>query len=103
MNMPGFNADATLHKTSGHYQTSRNMINLPTQMIYPAEMIEVTGCRPGYLQLGEGDEGALVSQIRGGLNPGPQLRENPLPGVRFCICPCCLCVWTGFGIECSCC
>src|SRR5882724_784101 len=33
MNMPGFNADATLYKTSWHYQTSRNMINLPTQMI----------------------------------------------------------------------
>ena len=59
MNMPGFNADATLYKTSGHYQTSRNMINLPTQMgssIYAAmEVIEVEGCRPGLIQLGEGE------------------------------------------------
>jgi len=52
MNMPGFNADATLYKTSGHYQTSRNMINLPTQMgsaIYAAmmEQIDIHGCAPG--------------------------------------------------------
>ena len=56
MNMPGFTADATLYKTSGRYQTSRNMINLPTQMIYAAEVIEVHGCRPGTLQLGEGED-----------------------------------------------
>jgi len=56
MNIPGFNADATLYKTSGHYLTSRNMINLSTQMIYPsAEVINVEGCRPGFIQLGEGD------------------------------------------------
>jgi len=56
MNMPGFTAAATLYKTSGHYQTSRNMINLPTQMIRAAmERIEVEGCRPGFLQLGEGE------------------------------------------------
>jgi len=48
MSIPGFNADATLYKTSGRYQTSRNMINLPTQMIYPAEVIEVHGCPPGF-------------------------------------------------------
>src|SRR6266516_1410431 len=59
MNMPGFTAVATLYKTSGHYQTNRNLINLPTQMvsaIYPAEVIEVEGCRPGLLQLGEGED-----------------------------------------------
>jgi hypothetical protein len=28
MNMLGFTAEASLHKTGGHYQTSRNMINL---------------------------------------------------------------------------
>ena len=33
MNMPGFTAETSLYKTSGHYQTSRQVINLPTQMI----------------------------------------------------------------------
>ncbi len=59
MNFPRFNAEASLYKTSGHYQTNRNLIDLPTQMvsaIYPAEVIEVHGCRPGLLQLGEGDD-----------------------------------------------
>jgi hypothetical protein len=59
MNFPRFNAEASLYKTSGRYQTNRNLINLPTQMgsaIYPAEVIEVHGCRPGLLQLGEGDD-----------------------------------------------
>lgn len=32
MNMPGFTAEASLCKTSGHYQTSRQAINLPTRM-----------------------------------------------------------------------
>jgi hypothetical protein len=58
MNTPGFNAAASLYKTSGHYLSSRNMINLSTQMagaIHPAEVIEVEGCRPGFIQIGEGD------------------------------------------------
>ena len=69
MNMPGFNADATLYKTSGHYQTSRNMINLPTQMgssIYAAmEVIEVEGCRPGLIQLGEGENMVCIDPFGG--------------------------------------
>ena len=33
MNMPGFAAEISLYKTSGHYQTARRVINLPTQRI----------------------------------------------------------------------
>ena len=78
MNVPGFTAEASLYKPSEHYQ-----------------MVQVIAALR--------NEGALVPQIRGGLNPGPQVRGGLNPGDRFCLCPCCLCVWTGFGIECSCC
>lgn len=63
MTMPGFTADASLYKTNGHYQTSRNMTNLLPQMaamIGPAVgisdegPIEVHACRPGFIQIGEG-------------------------------------------------
>jgi hypothetical protein len=33
MNMPRFTAEASLYKTSGHYQTDRHAINSSTQMI----------------------------------------------------------------------
>ena len=72
MNMPGFNADATLYKTSGHYQTSRNMINLPTQMgsaIYAAmmEQIDIHGCAPGSTLWEEGgDWGCIPDEPFGG-------------------------------------
>ena len=59
MNFPRFNAEASLYKTSGFYQTNGNVTSLPTQMgsaIYAAEVIEVHGCRPGLVQLGEGDD-----------------------------------------------
>jgi hypothetical protein len=39
MNMPGFTAEDSLHKASGHYQTSRHAVNSSPQMIsaiYPA-------------------------------------------------------------------
>lgn len=45
MNMPRFTAQASLYKTSGHYQTDRNAINPSTQMrsaISPA-MIDMGG------------------------------------------------------------
>ena len=66
MNMPGFTAVAALYKTSGHYQTDRNRINLPSQMvgtIYAAEVIEVHGCRPGHLQLGEGEDMVCIDPL----------------------------------------
>jgi hypothetical protein len=72
MNMPGFNADATLYKTSWHYQTSRNMINLPTQggsAIYAAmmEQIDIHGCAPGSTLWEEGgDWGCIPDEPFGG-------------------------------------
>jgi hypothetical protein len=33
MNMPGFTAETSLYKTSGHYRTGRQAIDLSTQMI----------------------------------------------------------------------
>lgn len=33
INMPGFNAEASFYKTSGHYQSYRHAINSSTQMI----------------------------------------------------------------------
>lgn len=33
MNMPGFTAQASLYKTSGHYHTDKHAINSSTQMI----------------------------------------------------------------------
>lgn len=35
MNIPGFTAETSIYQTSGHYQTGRHAINLPTQMISP--------------------------------------------------------------------
>ena len=45
MTMPRFTADASLYKTSGHYQTSRQVSNVPTQMIgtIRLSMIDVGG------------------------------------------------------------
>ena len=55
MTMPRFTAGASLYKASGHYQTGRQAITLPTQMIsviYPAEIIEVHSCPPGWTDFG---------------------------------------------------
>jgi len=61
MRIPAFNAEAALGHTSGHYQTSRSTILSPQMIgsISPAlgisdETINVTSCRPGFLQIGEG-------------------------------------------------
>ena len=88
MNFPRFNAEASLYKTSGHYQTNRNLINLPTQMvgaIYPAEVIEVHGCRPGLLQLGEGEDMVCIDPSDpygqdGGDGPGVGVPGGGGPG-----------------------
>ena len=54
-NMPGFNAGASLYKTSGHYRTDR--YNLSTETASPirpsAEVIEINDCNPGFIKLGE--------------------------------------------------
>ena len=57
MNMPRFTAEAALYPTTGHYQTGRYAITLPTPMIsgiYPArdEVIEVHSCAPGWTDYG---------------------------------------------------
>jgi hypothetical protein len=36
MNIPGFTAEDSLYKTSGHYQAGRRAINSPTHMVIPA-------------------------------------------------------------------
>lgn len=36
MNMPGFTAETSVYKTSGHYQAGRHAINSPIHMIIPA-------------------------------------------------------------------
>lgn len=92
MNMPGFTAVAALYKTSGHYQTNRNRINLPTQMvgtIYAAEVIEVHGCRPGHTMVGTGDDfecfpDPLTEPPGGGEFPDPPpVGPNDPPGGGF--------------------
>jgi hypothetical protein len=71
MTMPGFTAVATLYKTSGHY-TNRHFINLASQMgnaIGPAlgisdeGPIEVHSCRPGLIQIGEGENMVCVDPL----------------------------------------
>jgi hypothetical protein len=57
MNMPGFTAETSLYKTSGHYQAGRHAINSPIHMIIPAipmcqncdyilDQCEIHGWRP---------------------------------------------------------
>jgi hypothetical protein len=69
MNMPSFTAEASLFKTSGHYQTTRNAINLaahtgctiePALGISDEGPIEVHSCRPGTVQIGEGQNMVCV-------------------------------------------
>jgi hypothetical protein len=60
---PGYTADASLYAPRTHYQTQRQTSTQPTQMpseLYPAldigeETINVVGCPPGYLQIGQGE------------------------------------------------
>lgn len=56
MNMPRFTAEAVLYKTSGHYRTGRQAINLSAEMIRPIhparEVIEIHSCPPGWSDIG---------------------------------------------------
>jgi hypothetical protein len=60
MTMPRFTADASLYQTSAQYRTRRSRDTVggwATNRIYSAKMaeeIEVFGCRPGFIQIGEG-------------------------------------------------
>jgi hypothetical protein len=64
MNMPGFNAEASLYRTGGRYQTDRHAINSFREkmgMVYAAEtrgeeVINVHSCPPGYIEVGSGDD-----------------------------------------------
>jgi hypothetical protein len=52
MTMPAFTAEASLYKTSGHYQSrsARQAVNSSARRvspIWPAEVINVRDCRPG--------------------------------------------------------
>ncbi len=69
MNVPTFTAECSLYKTSGHYQTSRNAIKLarhtgdtidPALGISDEGPIEVHSCRPGFVQIGEGQNMVCV-------------------------------------------
>jgi hypothetical protein len=73
MTMPKLTAEASLYRTSGHYQTGRQVINLPTLMmsaINPAMMgedIEVPGCRVGYTMWEDaGDWGCIPDRLLSG-------------------------------------
>jgi len=85
MNMLRFTAEASLYKMSGHYHTGRHAINLPTQMIstiYPAEVIEVYGCNPGFVPLGEGENMVCIPDPTLGGDGGPGDGGGPSDGER---------------------
>jgi hypothetical protein len=60
--LPGFTADPSFYRMKAYYQSSRNANTSATLTggIYPelarqgGEVINVEGCSPGFLQLGEG-------------------------------------------------
>lgn len=48
MNMPGFTAETSLYKTSGHYQAGKYAINSPINMlsaVYPALRVSDVECK----------------------------------------------------------
>jgi hypothetical protein len=89
MTMPGFAAEASLYQTGGHYQTFRRAINSRTKMgdaFYPASKpIRVYGCRPGLIELGEGEEMVCLDPIHifgGGEHGGTTFGEEMGVGVK---------------------
>jgi hypothetical protein len=76
MNIPRFTAEASLHKTSGHYQTGSPAVYLRKQAnsaIYPAMMkedIEVHGCAPGSILWEDGGDWGCNPIDFGGLDGG---------------------------------
>ncbi len=72
MNMPSFTAEAALCTTRGHYQMRRDAINLATQTGHTISLslgisdegpIEVHSCRPGLVQIGEGQNMVCVDPL----------------------------------------
>jgi hypothetical protein len=43
MSVPGFTAETSLYKSSGHYQTGRQMINFAAGTVMPQEMPQTGG------------------------------------------------------------
>ena len=93
-NMPGFTAETSLYKTSGHYQIGRQVVNLPIQMINPIypTMINLGGgnCIP-FCELCESDFGTRTgcSQTCTAKNCNKFTRpcsgcSNPCAGGQFC-------------------
>ena len=80
MQIPGFTAEYSLYRMSGHYQTDRHAIKSSRQMIrtvYAAEtrggeVINVHGCAPGYIEVGSGDDAFCT--------PGPDLWWDGMGG-----------------------
>ena len=78
MNMPGYSAHSSLYKTSGHYRTGRQVINLPKQLINPIylAMINTGGVNCSNCVGGECAELHCFEQwTHGGGGPG-----GPYPG-----------------------
>ncbi len=82
--MPSFTAEATLYEFGTHYRTRGHEIDLSRRrisVIYPARMdetVEIFGCAPGFLQLGDGENTVRIPDPSwgGGQSPGA-------PGVPF--------------------
>jgi len=80
--MPGFTAEASFYPSSGQYQTARHASNPPAQGLRPVhlamEVIEVVGCPPGFVQIGQGENTTCwpLPQSEGWIPPGP----GPGPG-----------------------
>jgi hypothetical protein len=79
MNIPGFTADTSLYKTSGHYQAGRSAINLraqfigtihPAVIIAPGEVIVIEGEAPSGPGLTPGGYTGPGMPIGGGANGG---------------------------------
>jgi hypothetical protein len=80
MRLVGFSAEASLYKTSGQYRSSvlgGRLAVLMSGAVRPAmEVIEIEGCAPGFLQLGEGDNMVCIpdpSWAGNGGDTGPGL------------------------------
>jgi hypothetical protein len=96
--LPGFSAAASLYNTSVNYQTSTQSIT-KSDAIRPAMIAIYDACKPGYLQLGEGENAVCIDPSNpwgsgngdtGGPLGGPD-RGGGRPGVPRCTPKCSPC------------
>ncbi len=86
MNRASFTAEATLYESGTHYRTRGHGIDLSRQrisVIYPARMdetVEIFGCAPGFLQLGEGENTVCIPDPSWGGGGGPGTPGVPSDG-----------------------